>query len=593
MTVPILQAIQEGRRLLQRGDRAGARTLLTQSVRRFPKESELWYWLARSLDDPDHARDALQRALKLDPTFQQARTYLAELDGEGPTSGPPPPELFPFATPPAPPVADPISPGDADLSIVPPAAEPIEPPEASPATPEPNGTQWTFLEELTGAGGAAAQVDAEPAPAAAEAEEADEGTTWAFLEELEGDFSQDGAGGTLPRAASERGGARVVEDPSLDPDAPPVSEGELWRRAEAFLDSSTPAAMPPPQGLAIESVALAPEQEPSLPPIAAVSLAPAPSAPERGSFSFLDAPPSPVATLPVRNSLPPLTAEQILEAANGAAAPKAERAGRQSGPRRRLLPVLLLLAILAVLAATALASGAIGRLPFGTTARATPFPAPAWVQEAQAARYANDFATAESVLREGLASTPDEVVGQVALSQLLRDQVGREGEAVAVAEEALGGVRNLDERALAAEAFVWTMARQAQPDVGRMLASAEQAATETPQSPHAQWARALAAAVEGDSDVARETALLAGRLAPIEEAAQSAAKEAEVLARVGDGEAAVQDYERALETVDYVPWRIALVRLLRELGRAEEAETHLTQLRALAPDDPGVLELDR
>src|SRR3712207_8534518 len=54
------------------------------------------------------------------------------------------------------------------------------------------------------------------------------------------------------------------------------------------------------------------------------------------------------------------------------------------------------------------------------------------------------------------------------------------------------------------EAWVRAALAQSQPDLGRMLASAEQAAAETPQSPHAHWARALAAAQEGNTEGARD-----------------------------------------------------------------------------------------
>jgi tetratricopeptide (TPR) repeat protein len=321
-------------------------------------------------------------------------------------------------------------------------------------------------------------------------------------------------------------------------------------------------------------------------------------APERTASSFLDAPPAAAAaTTPARNSFVSSTAEQMPRDTEAALAEEeeadSEAVDKVDGSRRRRLPLPVTIVLLLVALSGAVWLGMRYAAPLVSgPPRATPFPLPEWVQQAREAQYANDSEEAETLLTEGLDENPGHVAGLVALSHLLRDEVGREAEALTAAEEALANVSNFEERALAAEAFVWTMAHQGQPDLGRMLVSGEQAAAETPRSPHAQWALAMAAAVEGNTERAREAAQLAARLAPAGEEAQSAAKLGAVYARMGDGEAAVEQYEQAVEQVDYVPWRVALVRVLQELERTEEAEAQLEHLRAIAPEHPAVLELE-
>ncbi|HEX8683568.1 MAG TPA: tetratricopeptide repeat protein, partial [Ardenticatenaceae bacterium] len=228
MTVPILQAIKEARHLLQQGDREGARALLTQAVRRFPKESELWYWLARSLDNREHAVDALHRALRLDPTFTEATVYLAELEASTDSTF----EAEQEEEPPivlAPPVTGPISGGDPDPFLLPPSTTPEEqrlspltdePPAPAPA--ETTSSDWSFLEELTGAGVSTFRRE----PVVSAPVEEDEGETdWALLHELEGDFGQPAREEGFPRTGSNRSTSRPRSsgyDASLDPDAPPL-----------------------------------------------------------------------------------------------------------------------------------------------------------------------------------------------------------------------------------------------------------------------------------------------------------------------------------------------------------------------------------
>jgi tetratricopeptide (TPR) repeat protein len=598
MTVPILQAIKEARHLLQQGDREGARALLTQAVRRYPKESELWYWLAHSLDNREHAIDALHRALRLDPTFTEAATYLAELRASTDSTfedeqEEEPPIIL------APPVTGPISGGDPDPFLLPPIttteeqrpSPPADEPPA-PTPPETTSSDWSFLEELTGAGVSTFRRE----PVASAPVEEDEGETdWALLRELEGDFGQPTREEGFPRTGSNRSTSRprsLGYDALLDPDAPPLPADELWRRVDTFIGGAA-VAVAPVAAFSMQGVAVAETlQEPYAPVRQAMP------ALERTASSFPDAPPAAAATIPARNSFSPLVPEQLLSDTEETLYEEETEADSEAvdeavGSRRRRLPLPIMIVLLLVALSGFAWLGMRYAAPLiSGPPRATPFPAPEWVQEAQEAQYANAYEEAETILTEGLDENPGHVVGLVALSHLLRDEVGREAETLAAAEEALANVSNFEERALAAEAFVWAMARQSQPDLGRMLASGEQAAAETPRSPHAQWALAMAAALEGDATKARAAAELAARLAPEGEEAQSAAKLGAVYARMGDGEAAVGQYEQAVEQVDYVPWRVALVRLLQELERTEEAEAQLEHLRGIAREHPAVLELE-
>ncbi len=225
--------------------------------------------------------------------------------------------------------------------------------------------------------------------------------------------------------------------------------------------------------------------------------------------------------------------------------------------------------------------------------RPTPLPQPAWMEQAQAARYGNEPERAESVLRTILDEEPSNVVALAAMSDLLREQPGREAEALEMAQRAQEVVRTLPERALAAEAFAWAAAAQPTPDVGLIVASGEQAAAETPASPHAQWARAVGSVLNGEMAMAQEAASLATSLSQDTLPGETAAKRAALAGMMGQQEEMAKQYETALEGTDYVPWRVALVRALRALGRPDEAQAHLDHLLQIAPDDPAVQGLVR
>ena len=219
-------------------------------------------------------------------------------------------------------------------------------------------------------------------------------------------------------------------------------------------------------------------------------------------------------------------------------------------------------------------------------------PQPEWLREAYEARYNNDIQGAEKILRTTLVEDPTNIAALLALSDLRRDQLDGEKEALQLAEEALAIINkegSLDQRAQAAERYVWAMALQEQPDIGLALARGEQAATETPNNPHAQWAYAMASTLQEETSTAWESTERASNLSVnLLPNGLNEAKQAEIYARFGDIEQAVQRYEAALKKTDYVPWRVTLVRLLQEQGELDQAQEHIDYLRKIAPDDPAV-----
>jgi len=222
-------------------------------------------------------------------------------------------------------------------------------------------------------------------------------------------------------------------------------------------------------------------------------------------------------------------------------------------------------------------------------------PEPEWVRQANEARYNNQIQEAEKTLRTHLVEDPTNIMALLALSDLRRDQLNGEKDALQLAEEALAIINqegSLDQRAQAAERYVWAMALQEQPDIGLALARGEQAASETPNNPYAQWAYAMATTLQQDTEAAWKATERASSLsADLQPSGLNEAKQAEIYASFGDLEQAIQRYEAALQKTDYVPWRVALVRLLQTEEQLEQAQEHIDYLRQIAPDDPAVKQL--
>lgn len=539
MNSSVKSTIQTVESMVERGQREQAFATIKEGLRYYPREARLWYWLARCVENPAHASDALRRALQFDPSLEEAQ------------------ELFVW-----------IQTGGDPAQWVP-ASENTPP----PSTPSPS--QWSLLSEL----GDADEDEEEQVEVRATAPQrtaAPRKEEFAFLAEMENQ---------LPTAT-------LMATPGLE--AAPITEAGLWQRAYAFIGQ--------------------PDDEMFLPE------------PPRGRFSFSDVPPSPVQDIPVRNTLTPLSTDQVNLLIEEEEKPKKiskvapaknqppkikreqkERRGTNSGNSvRRVLIPFALLALLGILgwgivrfdltpAAVrdvnpAVATG-VAEAHLRVAPPPTPFPAASWLNEAADNRYANRITQSEGFLRQGIASEPENLIARFILSDILREQPGLEAEALSVAEEAATRVTTIEERAYAAQAVVWAIA--AQPEIGPddlavAQVAAEQAAALVPNSPHAQWARAMYAALVGNAAEAESAASLAASLDTSLSAypAVANARQAEVAYRAGHWELAIQLYEQALRDVDYVPWRAQLILILQANGRAEEAITHLAALRAADPDHP-------
>ena len=76
---PVLLA----RQALNQNDRPAAVRHLRAALERNPGDTEAWVMLAQAIDNPDHARKALERALRLQPDHAAAKRLLRQL-GESP-----------------------------------------------------------------------------------------------------------------------------------------------------------------------------------------------------------------------------------------------------------------------------------------------------------------------------------------------------------------------------------------------------------------------------------------------------------------------------------------------------------------------------
>ncbi len=79
---PPMRLAARGLRLLERGKAALARDVLTEAVRRFPDDAEMWQQLGlvhHYAAEHDAAIAAYRRALQLDPQLETARLFLAEV----------------------------------------------------------------------------------------------------------------------------------------------------------------------------------------------------------------------------------------------------------------------------------------------------------------------------------------------------------------------------------------------------------------------------------------------------------------------------------------------------------------------------------
>lgn len=76
--------VQDAVNLAKKGDRAGARKILTDELRKNPNNSRAWYLLGQLVDSPEQAVKCLERALELQPDNPQIKAKLDELISQQP-----------------------------------------------------------------------------------------------------------------------------------------------------------------------------------------------------------------------------------------------------------------------------------------------------------------------------------------------------------------------------------------------------------------------------------------------------------------------------------------------------------------------------
>ncbi len=544
------QKIIEAQQLLAWGNRVAARRHLTLALQENPHDGQLWFWLAQTLDNQAHIINALERALKYDPGLLEAERYLdllRQVMGKN---------QFSHTGRTAALIASPIS----------------DPP--------------SVRDEITDDRSDDISSDQQP-----DSNQVDRVT----------DHSKIAV--SVPSSEEEQLLAYKTSKP--DHDLSPVTVDDALEASKIrSLEQEPPTGplrKPAESGLTTRKLAL---KEVSNEPLT---------------------PTHDLALLSDDEELPPTQTDHAYSSdpeANTAPLTKPKKRKRGwFGCLFRLLLLLLLFVGLSlcgwyVISYNLLPQSVIESNPIVATQvtaleeSVPPFPTqlaldpnlfrtgtaePEWLREAYEARYNNQIQDAEKILRTNLVEDPTNIAALLALSDLRRDQLNGEKEALQLAEEALVIINqkgSLDQRGQAAERYVWAMALQEQPDIGLALARGEQAATETPNNPYAQWAYAMASALQNETSIAWEATKQASDLSVnLLPSGLNEAKQAEIYARVGDPEQAIQRYEVALEKTDYIPWRIALVRLLQTQGDLDQAQEHIEYLRKMAPDDPAVKEL--
>src|SRR5262245_51233660 len=79
------------------GDRPGARDALERALEIDPQDEEAWLWLSAVQDDPRRALGCLERVLAINPQNERAVAGTAALRARLPTSAPAPPPAPPAA----------------------------------------------------------------------------------------------------------------------------------------------------------------------------------------------------------------------------------------------------------------------------------------------------------------------------------------------------------------------------------------------------------------------------------------------------------------------------------------------------------------
>lgn len=232
----------------------------------------------------------------------------------------------------------------------------------------------------------------------------------------------------------------------------------------------------------------------------------------------------------------------------------------------------------------------VSNLPSGLTVQVpVPLVKPEWLTEAEALRWSNQLAQAESALRDAATRPEDEALAQAALSLLLTDQVGRANDAVQAAQRATEIAPNPVQQGYAAYALIMALEAQRAPaDGARLRALADEATRAAPRNPYTEIARARAATANADWSQAMTAARSAVHSASEAEQPEAWVALARAAWEQGDLVVAEEAYGKALAVRDYGPWQIERAILLARQRRFDEASTILGHGRSLVPDLPNV-----
>ncbi len=90
--------LQQAIDALQAGDKKRAQGLLSSIIQANPRNEMAWYWMARTVDDPERKKECLARVLAINPDNQQAARELLQLQQPAPIEIERPPAQQPAAT---------------------------------------------------------------------------------------------------------------------------------------------------------------------------------------------------------------------------------------------------------------------------------------------------------------------------------------------------------------------------------------------------------------------------------------------------------------------------------------------------------------
>lgn len=129
-------SIESGIVAYQQGDKAQAAVIFTTLVKQDPNYADAWFWLGRSLDDPDRSRYCFERAASLNP-FLSTRSYIYEDPEDKPKGLPAEKRPRQPSNPPLNTHPQPVNPPVFDQPTAPPPTPPTPPEPPPPPPPAP------------------------------------------------------------------------------------------------------------------------------------------------------------------------------------------------------------------------------------------------------------------------------------------------------------------------------------------------------------------------------------------------------------------------------------------------------------------------